>query len=886
MNTFEFRVFIIGDELVGKKSIVNRFKKLNSTQTEEDTYFYNGDPKDEYGLGTKKTKEALEKLEIYQQLNVVDKNIIRKEIERKNLMKFKKIFIVDSTKLEFNFFPIKPPEEKMISNANDNKDEEDEVKFGSTYLTFKKTIEEITKLLSKEPKYQNSSLANIFLFVYELRNYNTFKKLECIYNKLDNYFKSANYLKALIGNKQDIKIKFNKSHRDYLDNFINSNNFKAYDISTYNYFSFEKFFEQLFIDLISPLNDELQKITFLNRFHLVLHIRATISRAPRKTHYIKDVPFLSENENPDVYAYPENKNDFRRTFSNMKKGRYSYKIFINKQGPTFPIMDKFGKERKLGKPKTAFIREKKSGIENWAFINRQKELKEAFKTYRPGYSLGIREGFNGFKQLRKIKYQQREEQLKSAFQCRSFTTKKKIDEKKEIDYFMNKTEFLKDYKNKIQDNENRHIKERIKNKQLQEELFRLKIERIHQKQEKYDKKYARRKEELLNPKSATLRKVKSLKKAKSDLANHTLYDIRTKYDPNKGWTMGMKYTYDPNKYRDDPDFPNIKTVFDKIVEYPKYAEIKYTAPRFKETKIVKPREDVKTYIDDTEGKKKIMKIKESGERANILRAFFEDRKYKKEKVIENKQILKDERNEDIEELKYKLLKPKDPNKEGYFSDITDINYRLVEYNAPIYSIKGRHKAGGIFQNLENEVISDDEEENKIGSNGKPIQDEEYKKSLPVPQFEAIKPTMPMYSFTKAKRFSDKPLYQISPNSIPVVPFENGKFGPDDVKTFSIAQGFMGKANKNMQLKSNGIPGPGQYKIKGFAEKIADEGRKIFEMRERKKKERELKEMEMEIKNAQIDKGKDTENHMMVINNNNEEVNNSNNNTDNKNNVKK
>jgi hypothetical protein len=350
--------------------------------------------------------------------------------------------------------------------------------------------------------------------------------------------------------------------------------------------------------------------------------------------------------------------------------------------------------------------------------------------------------------------------------------------------------------------------------------------------------------------------------------------------------MGMKYTYDPNKYRDDPDFPNIKTVFDKIVEYPKYAEIKYTAPRFKETKIVKPREDVKTYIDDTEGKKKIMKIKESGERANILRAFFEDRKYKKEKVIENKQILKDERNEDIEELKYKLLKPKDPNKEGYFSDITDINYRLVEYNAPIYSIKGRHKAGGIFQNLENEVISDDEEENKIGSNGKPIQDEEYKKSLPVPQFEAIKPTMPMYSFTKAKRFSDKPLYQISPNSIPVVPFENGKFGPDDVKTFSIAQGFMGKANKNMQLKSNGIPGPGQYKIKGFAEKIADEGRKIFEMRERKKKERELKEMEMKIKNAQIDKGKNTENHMMVINNNNEEVNNSNNNTDNKNNVKK
>ena len=45
----------------------------------------------------------------------------------------------------------------------------------------------------------------------------------------------------------------------------------------------------------------------------------------------------------------------------MKKGLYSYKIFINKQGPTFPIMDKFGKERKLGKPNIFDKNGKKKG---------------------------------------------------------------------------------------------------------------------------------------------------------------------------------------------------------------------------------------------------------------------------------------------------------------------------------------------------------------------------------------------------------------------------------------------------------------------------------------------------------------------------------------------
>ena len=117
-TNFEFRVFIIGDYQVGKNSIVKRFKKLNSTQTEEDNYFVPGNPKTEYGLEKIKSKEDQEKFEKYQQLDVVDKGYVRKQIERKSLMKFKKIFIVGKTRLEFNFFPIKAAEEKIMTGLS------------------------------------------------------------------------------------------------------------------------------------------------------------------------------------------------------------------------------------------------------------------------------------------------------------------------------------------------------------------------------------------------------------------------------------------------------------------------------------------------------------------------------------------------------------------------------------------------------------------------------------------------------------------------------------------------------------------------------------------------------------------------------------------------
>ena len=883
-SNYEFRVFVIGDFQVGKSSIVKRFKKLNSTQTEDDNYFIPGNPKAEFGLDKINTKEHQEKFDKYQQLDVIQKGFVRKQIERKNLMKFKKIFIVGKTRLEFNFFPIKSAEEKIMTGLNDARDEDEEVKFGNQLINFKSIQEEIRNYLIKEKKDESSDINNLFLFVYDLKNFSTFKKLELYYNKLNDYFKiDNNYIKALLGNKVDSKIVVPKKDKDYLETFLKNNpELKYYEISTYNYFNFENFFEMLFKDIISPSYEELQKPTFLNRFHLVLHSRPTLSRAERKIHKINDVPFLAEGENPDVYAYPEDRAEFRRTFSNMKKGRYGFKIFINKQGPIFPAIDKTSQDKNkhggfLSKPGTAFGRDKKAktaiGFGNWEINNRNKEIREALQTNIPGYSLGIRGGKFDFRKERKDKFKEREEELKSAFQehyARSLLDRKEVsNNKKDFDYRERKKEILKQIVEKIQDNENRHLQERKKNIQDKENLLKEKIDKIKSKQDKYQRIYEKnqqqimqKRQEMSHPKTAISRKSKLSK----DLPNYTLYDITTKHDPNKGWTMGMKYTYNPNKNKDDPDFPNLKSEFEKIVNHPKYAEIKYTAPRFKEEKIVKPSNDEK-YYDDTEERLKIKNNREKSERNMKIKKFLMDQKKNAKKVQENKKNLQEAREMELEELKEQIIKPRNGEYDsGANLDYVDINYKLVEEASPNYTMKGRYNHGSIFDMPDNYSLinnEDDDEENKIGSNGKPIQDEEYKKSLPVPQYNAVRPSLPTYSFSKATRFHSKPLYQPSPNAVPVMPFQDGKFKPDEVKSFFQGKEGLYKAKKDNELKNNGIPGPGQYRIKGFAEILAEENKKISDVKDgikRKEKEMEMRKREEEKnrKNLKMNEIKNSE----------------------------
>ena len=316
--------------------------------------------------------------------------------------------------------------------------------------------------------------------------------------------------------------------------------------------------------------------------------------------------------------------------------------------------------------------------------------------------------------------------------------------------------------------------------------------------------------------------------------------------------MGMKLDYNPYKKKDDPDFPNFESEFDKIANRPKYAEIKYTAPRFKD-QIVKPRiKKHKTQYPIEEKKDKIEKAIKNGERNKILEGFLNDRQRDLQRVKQNKNFIEYQRQKDLEKLIEKIPKSGENQQENYY--LNDINYNLVEESSPNYTMKGRYLHGSIFDVgdvYERSTFNKFEDEENIGSNGKPIQNEEYINNLPVPQFNAVRPHTPGFFFSKADRFFVKPLYSEKPNAEKYIPFKDGKFKPDDHVSFSNGA-YMGNAGKfefkNDKAKKQFFPGPGQYKIKGFADVIVEEGKKISDVRAkiiREKKEEEFK------KNAKI-----------------------------------
>ncbi len=831
---YEIRIFLIGDLAVGKRSITQRFKKLNTTKTFKDKYFITKDPRDAYGIGKKQNKKLASQ---YNSLNVMDKFTIRKEIERIDLMTFSKQIIVNKYNIILNFFPI--CEAEKINNVNSDliKEDDEDYNFEQKYhISLKNVKKEIQTYLFKNAKNSNSTVENLFLFVFDLQDYSTFERLQIYYNQLETYFQiNNNFLKALIGNKVDIKIQLKPEQKKNLDDFISKNNFKYYEISTFMFFNFELFFENLFKDILSSLDEGFSDQNFLNRFHLLLSKRPNLSKAEREYFKVNDTPGPGEYKN-DIYDYPKEKDIFMKTFSNLKGGRFVTNIFIDKQGPIFPNIIKENikqkeKKKKDDKNKTQI------NFGDWDSKNK-KEIKEALETNIPGYSLGIKKGNNNFKQKRKEEAKNREKELEDAFLENTMTLHiKKEPILKQIKDFSiyneNKKENLKELISRIKEKEEEG-KDKIKdNLKLIKDLQNQKIKEIQEKQEKYQKKYEEREKEmnrtrsgLYHPRSQSSRIIKRIFSP-----SEQLYDIRSKYDPNKGWSFGVKYNVNPNKNKDDPDFPNLLTDFDKITLYPKHAEIKYTSPRFKEQQTIKPHTAKirDNYISD----EKREKIRRNGERNKILKTFINDRQKDLIRVLENKSMLEQERQSKIDNLILKIPRSNTENNEYYDYYINDINYSQVEDRSPNYTIKGRYQHGSIFDindNYDSVNLNNIDEEN-LGSNGKPIQDENYLNHLNEPQFNFVKHNSPSFSFSQSNRFVYKNKYQEKPNSDIILPFENGIFSPNDKVSFINSQNYMGTGKKKAIINPTFGPGPGYYKLKGFADIIFEEGMKISKVRD-------------------------------------------------------
>lgn len=158
-------------------------------------------------------------------------------------------------------------------------------------------------------------------------------------------------------------------------------------------------------------------------------------------------------------------------------------------------------------------------------------------------------------------------------------------------------------------------------------------------------------------------------------------------------------------------------------------------------------------------------------------------------------------------------------------------------------MKGRYEHGSIFDVPDNCTVPLDPDE-KTDVYGKPIQTPEYKKNLPNPQFNSVKPGIPAFSFTQANRFFSKPLYVPKNNKKNPLLFEDGKFAPDEAKFFfNVGQdnyNYMGKSERKQLNPENKYPGPGQYKIPGFADAVVKEGKKMSAWRDAIRKKEMIK----------------------------------------------
>lgn len=842
---FEIRVYLIGDEAVGKHSIGNRFLKLNLSKTLHENYFIKQNPK-KTNVKTKKTKIPTNYLE-YNSLQNDQRNFIRKE--KFNILTTTKILTLENSTVFFNFFPIVEADKlEYLSKDEKAKDGDDDYDFEQYYhISLRNMKKEIKKFLMKKEKNVNNNLEHVFLFVWDLQDFSTFEKIKIIYDELNKYFAiDANYVKSLIGNKVDSKM-ISKDQQQKLNNYIKENNFNYYEINTFMKFNFENFFEKFFYDNLTHLSDFFTTDFFRTKFHLLLQKRSNFSRGPRSALLRNDTPGPDTYEN-DVYDYPKDKKEFESVFFNGKNGRFVNKIFIEKKGPIIPIIKEEDNKKK----------NKKDEDDDFFIEINKKYYKNNIDTESKGFSLGIKQGNYHLKENRKQSAKIRARELeKILLEDANQLHIKNPPKFKENNYDLNKKENLNELVNIIKERENEGKKRKIKNEKKNQELHKQKINSILEKQNKYQKKFEEREKELLLNKQGlyhppTILPEKIQQKRAQSAGLNRLYDVRTKYDPNKGWSMGMKLDYNPYKKKDDPDFPNFESEFDKIANRPKYAEIKYTAPRFKD-QIVKPRiKKHKTQYPIEEKKDKIEKAIKNGERNKILEGFLNDRQRDLQRVKQNKNFIEYQRQKNLEKLIEKIPKSGENQQENYY--LNDINYNLVEESSPNYTMKGRYLHGSIFDVgdvYERSTFNKFEDEENIGSNGKPIQNEEYINNLPVPQFNAVRPHTPGFFFSKADRFFVKPLYSEKPNAEKYIPFKDGKFKPDDHVSFSNGA-YMGNAGKfefkNDKAKKQFFPGPGQYKIKGFADVIVEEGKKISDVRAkiiREKKEEEFK------KNAKI-----------------------------------
>ena len=837
-DNFEIRMVLLGETGAGKKSIVNRFRLLNCTETKEiprkkesieekiKKLLKQKSSKNKDNPSTITFNDTISKtksdFEDFTKEDIEQKKLeLKKEEKRLDLMNFTKLYKINMCNLEVNFYPCK--EAQPLPYNYEFKEDDKFYDFEKEYkLTLKPLIKELEQIIIKPSENVNTQIEFLFLLCFDLSDINSFEKLLLYFNQIEKHFKlSSNFKLVLIGNKLDKKTVMSNEQKEGINNLISQLNAIYYEISTLMFFPFEKFFEKLIFDNFGELpifsSKEAKKY-----FIEILTQKQSFSKAKREYYNDNQVP-SSNKYNSNPFQYPFKRREFLKIFHDTDK--FNKKIFINKTGILFPPLKKnkekdftsYNKDRNFkGRKKEIYSFEANKKVQEEIELNSRKPGKTfGLITYKP----------LNLKQKRKFLSESRDTELdrflteggSTLYHPVKSMNKGEFNQEKYAKNRLEKQKRINEDKKKLNDEiKKRHDEVNEKNQMEANE----KLELVLKKDKKYAKRYEERERKRLRKQRQNIMKNNS----ESELPKRTSEPKGKFYSPissistKRGFTFGHKSNNTIVK-QDYPDYPLFKDDFEKLIlKNKKINFVKQKGKRFPEYKTDEVGDS--SYI--MEAQKKFEKNRNLIKN-NKISGFLLDRKNKREEVLQRKKEIIETQENDLREQILRQYKT-DSN---YL--IREINYNQVENSSPKYTMRNKYEFGSIFQH-DKQTISDDSNQFGYSTLFNPdISTKLTSLNLENPDFSYIRPKYPVYSFTKSKRFNfttdnfdrNKSKYSTTEANMPLTNYYDYTY----TQSFLKAQTYMG-TGKKFEIKGNGFPGPDIYKIPRFADEVIKKGNEI------------------------------------------------------------
>ena len=277
----EFRVLLIGEDYVGKKSLLTRFRNLKCSETIEIS--------NPIKIKTRK-KEKLRGKPCDNTEIPIKVPLIKQKLD--NLANFTKIFRIEKNYFEFNFYLV-PAAEKVGFSDNLNEDDEVEKLHKMKFLNVKTYLQSVLQ----KPTKPDLSIRYILLFMFDITVQETYDRLKVYYdeiNKILNFDINLlrNFFPVMLANKIDLKYPYEVIDRAQLNEFIAQKNLKFFETSGKLYFNFENFFHKLFVDLFENEFPAFSSLHFKKMFTNMISLVKTIPTKPREffDSEVNDVP--------------------------------------------------------------------------------------------------------------------------------------------------------------------------------------------------------------------------------------------------------------------------------------------------------------------------------------------------------------------------------------------------------------------------------------------------------------------------------------------------------------------------------------------------------------------------------------------------------------------